>query len=152
VARYKSENVLAEASGGSELERQLVDLNNQAAAAKAEAAALSARFQRLTIAAESSDLNILTHADGANQALSALYSDLKQAVAQNDYDAIARMKENIKSVIVSLLKNRRVAVEFAESRATQLSAELERVREDVKKTLFIMFSWLHCSDMQSQDA
>lgn len=136
VARYKSENVLAEASGGSELERQLVDLNNQAAAAKAEAAALSARFQRLTIAAESSDLNILTHADGANQALSALYSDLKQAVAQNDYDAIARMKENIKSVIVSLLKNRRRAVEFAESRATQLSAELERVREDVKKNAF----------------
>ena len=136
VARYKSEHVLAEAPGGSELERQLVDLNNQAAAAKAEAAALGARLHRLTAAAESSDLSLLTNADGPGLALSALYSDLKQAAAQNNAEALVRMRENIESIIGPLLKNRRVAFEFAESRATQLTAELERVKEDVKTNAF----------------
>lgn len=132
VARYKSEHVLTEVPGGSELERQLVDLNNQAAAAKAEAAALGARLQRLTVAANSSDLNALSNIDKANQALFTLVSDLKHAFTQTNSDAIARTQKNIESESESLLKNRRVAFEFAQSRATQITAELERVKEDVK--------------------
>jgi succinoglycan biosynthesis transport protein ExoP len=132
VARYKSEHVLTEVPGGSELERQLVDLNNQAAAAKAEAAALGVRLERLTVAAKSSDLSALTNIDHTNQALSTLVSDLKQAFAQNNSDVIARTQKKLENEIESLLKTRRVAFEFAEARATQLTAELERVKEDVK--------------------
>lgn len=136
VAKYKAEHVLAEAPGGSELERQLSDLNNQAAAAKAEAVLLRARFDRLNAAASSRDLEALASVEGSDQALAAIQTELRRVGAQGDSEASARSKENILTLVNSLLKSRRTAVEFAEARANQLSNELERVKQDVTIAAF----------------
>lgn len=133
VARYKADHVLAEPAGGSELERQFVELNNQAAAANAEATNLRIRFQRLNAALEMRDADSSTGLQSGDQAISALETELKRAIGQTDHVASGRAKENIQNMTRALIGNRRIAVEFAESRADQLAMELERVKRDVTK-------------------
>lgn len=136
VAKYKAQNVLAEAPGGSELERQLSELNNQAAAAGAEAVTLRNRLDRLSAAAANEDLDTLLNVEASDPALSAIQQELRRAMAQGDERARMRLRENALALVASIVRTRRAAVEFAESRAAQLNAELQRVKQNVTQTAF----------------
>ncbi|KAA2234784.1 GumC family protein [Salinarimonas soli] len=131
AATFRAENIVTEATGASDLDRQLADLNTQASAARAEADALKARVDRLLRAIEGGDVAQIGAAAAENPAIVGLQSDL--ARARTDPATLGaeveRLEGAVRAVARETLARWQASYNLADSRARNLSTEVERVKQ-----------------------